>query len=164
MRRFALLPLFLFALACSDDTPMQPEDGAGLTVLANTAGNPHNPFVGSWWGLDRYDDNSLHHVKISHPNAAGFMQVHLRDDAMSVCGGAPGILHTTGRIVAENALQFTEVQTICKGNNPLPPFTLFPLGYQYVPADDQLLYCVVLDDGTFPLCGIYLTRAKADQY
>jgi len=158
MRKLTLLPLLALALACDDGTLVQPTQE--LDVIPQASLYPANPFIGSWWGID-WEDGSLHRVTISQANAAGDMQVNFRDDAMSLCGGLPGKYHAIGRIVSENVLKVFDLVATCQGRDgAVIPFGSV-VGYEYVPADDQLLYCLVPDD-TPTACVMSLSHEKPE--
>ena len=152
------LPFLAVALGCNDSTPLQAADDPDLGIAANTAGNPHNPFVGSWWGID-WEDNSLHRLTISHGNAFGDVQINLRDEADPICDGGPVRVHVTGRIVAEHVLKMFDVVSYCHGGDPIGPYPDV-LGYEYVPALDELRYCYVPEEAVV-FCVMNLTRDKS---
>jgi len=154
MRRFALLCILLVAGGCNDGSIVQPK--AEMSVIPGHAPSTANAFVGSWWGTD-WEDASLHHVTISHENAFGDIQVNFKDDASTACDGGPMRFHAVGRIVSPNVLRIFDLVAVCPG----PGKTEIPFGsgfgYQYVPAQDQLLFCQV-DPVLF--CVMPLTREE----
>jgi hypothetical protein len=157
MRKLILLPLLTLAFACDDGTLVQPSQNLDVTPQASL--HPTNPFIGSWWGID-WEDNSLHRVTISHENEAGDMQVNFRDDAMALCGGLPGKYHAIGRIVSENVLKVFDLVATCQGPDGAVLDYGSVVGYQYVPADDQLLYCLVPENAP-TVCVMSLSREKS---
>ncbi len=156
MRRFALFCILFFVGACNDGSFLEPR--LEMSVIPRPELNPANPFVGSWWGTD-WEDASLHHVTISHESPLGDIQVNFRDDAASICDGGPTRFHAIGRIVSENVLKIFDLVAVCQGSEKTQvPFGSV-VGYQYVPEDDQLLYCLV-PETTPTLCVMSLAREK----
>lgn len=159
MRRLALLPFLMFALACNDTTLVQPEGDADLQISAKMGRNPHNPFVGSWWAIDPMD-GSLQHVTISHENASGDAQVKFEDTALDACDGGPGKSRATGRVSSKNddLLVFYFYQGKCQGGEAIEPYP-GALGFLYVPVDDELSYCLVADE-EIVFCAWNFSREK----
>jgi hypothetical protein len=149
----------MLVFACNDSTLVQPEPDTDLQISAKMGRNPHNPFVGSWWAIDP-QDGSLQHVTISHANASGDAQVKFEDTALVACDGGPGKSRATGRISSknENLLVFYFYQGKCQGGETIEPYP-DPLGFLYVPADDELKYCLVEDEETI-FCAWRFSRIK----
>jgi hypothetical protein len=160
MRWLAFLSILTVALACDDGTIIEPR--LDLDLVAQASYNPANPFVGSWWGIDE-EDNSLHHVNISHENSSGNMQVNFRDDAASICGGGATRFHAVGRIVSENVLKIFDLVAICQGRGgAVIPFGSL-VGYVYIPEDDALQYYYVPETTPVAYLGATLTREKPSE-
>jgi hypothetical protein len=162
MRRLALLPLLALALACTDSNVTGPTTNADPQIAAALSRNPHNPFVGVWWGIDSEDPNNpndTHLLTIGHENAHGVMPVHLRDRFTFLCdGGGIKSRQMTGRIVAQNVLELSHLWFFCD-DGTFYNFDLFglpPLGYVYDPADETLCYTFLNDID----CDVILTRKK----
>ncbi len=116
MNRIAFLPLLALGITACDDT-MQPPLGDTLALTATATGSP---FVGSWAGIDKTDDNSNVHVMISKDGPDGVFTVRLLDDAFSSCGGLRGVLSAEGAIVAENLMKLSGAVARCQGNLVIP--------------------------------------------
>lgn len=94
---------------------------AGLTMtmlaavpMAALAGQPPDPFTGSYRSVDTDGSNQL----LAFGGPSGIRAVILRDDAATVCGGAPAFVQGVGYVVGNTI--FLVVETSC-GNaaNPI---------------------------------------------
>jgi len=175
MRRLALLPLVMLVFACNDTTLVQPEGDADLQISAKMGRNPHNPFVGVWWGIDveappgctTPGSNSrpcdTHNVTIGHENAHGVMPVNLRDSYTNFCpsNGWTRSRQMIGQIVDTNVLELSHLHFYCEDGTFLN-FDLFglpPFGYVYQPETDTLCY-TFFDDLPETFCEPTLYRKK----
>jgi len=163
MRRLALLPLVMLVFACNDSTLVQPEDEADLQISAKTTRNPHNPFVGVWWGIDSEGPTDHHNLTIGHGNAHGVMPVNLRDSYTFFCD-PPGWIRSrqmTGEIVTPNVLKLSHLLFLCEDGTLMDFDAILgelELGYVYQPEDDSLCY-TFLNAGPYD-CAPTLYRKK----